>query len=899
MTIKSKLIILALLPVVLAVVAVAAVLWMNQESLKSKAFDRSTYEITKNIFDLRLSMYQYIRQPEERPKTQFQSAHDSLKGRLAFFRSWNEEEESTVKSIGQNHQVMGELFSALVSLQEKNRAGLQDQDTPELRERIVGQLLANASDMATDALRLSRMSSVRLDSIHYRGIYSMLLFIFCSTLGALVFSYLAVKSITNPVRKLREGAEAVASGDWHYQVEVETRDEMGELTKAFNSMTGKLRESYVSIKDLQQEIAERKRAEEALRHSEERFRQLSAATFEGIGISEGGMVVDGNPQLAAMLGWDLAELIGRPVLDFVAPESVALVMDHMRSGSEERYEHFLRRKDGSIFPAEAHGRAMPWKDSTVRVTALRDITERKQAEEALRRSRDELELRVQERTVELRKQAELIELSHDAILVRDMESRIIFWSKGAEEMYGWRKEEVLGKDTHTLLQTRFPIPLPEVVTELMEKGHWDGELVHIRREGQKITVLSRWVLQWDEARKPIAIFEINIDITERKKMEEQLRQMHKMEALGTLAGGIAHDFNNLLMPILINTEMALMDIKNGVLPSAESMEMVMAGANRGKELVEQIITFSRHRGESLKPVDIAPITKETIKFLRATVPATVRFQTLIEAPSPLVLANPGQIHQILMNLVNNAAHSMQEQGGILEISLAKVEKDETDGMNPGRYVCLTVKDTGCGMTPEVKEKAFDPFFTTKGPGNGTGMGLAVVHGIVKKHGGEIRLESELGKGTTVNVFLPVFEGMKKEEPTSPVLGIPTGSERILFIDDEEVQTRSVEAMLKRLGYRAITETDPRKALEIFRAQPDVFDLVITDQVMPYLPGNRLSQELLTIRPDIPIILCTGFSETVDEEKVGAFGIREFIQKPFTMIEISQAIRKVLGPKGDA
>ncbi len=648
------------------------------------------------------------------------------------------------------------------------------------------------------------------------------------------------------------------------------------------------------------DITERKRMEEALRQSEERFRAVFESSSDCILVWDRQCnYLYANQAAIDHVGTTRDKVIGKNIRDGLGhiPDFMHLWMARVEqafaTGQPFRVEDSVLVGGRLVY---SESQISPIRDASGQVFAVsvvyRDVTERKRAAETLRKAHDELEVRVQERTAEIKKQAELIELSHDAILAMDLENRIIFWSKGAEEVYGWRKEEVLGKIIHTVLETEFPVPLPEIITELIEKGRWDGELSQFRRDGQKIDVLSRWAVQRDGSGEAVAILEINIDITERKKVEEQLRQAQKMEALGTLAGGIAHDFNNLLSPILLNTEMALMDVKDGVLPSAESMKMVITGAKRGKELVQQIITFSRHKGEELRPVDIAAITKETIRFLRSAIPSTVRFETRIEDPSGPVLANPAQIHQILLNLVNNAAHAMAEEG-ILEISLKKVEKGVRDGMNPDRYICLTVRDTGHGMSPEIKERAFDPFFTTKAPGKGTGLGLAVVHGIVKKHGGEIRLESEVGKGTAVSVFLPVYQGPKKEEILSPVPALLTGNENILLIDDEEVQTRTVEAMLKRLGYRVFSETDPRKALEAFRAKPDAFDLVITDQAMPYVPGNRLSQEILTIRPKIPIILCTGFSETVDEESAAALGITGYIQKPFTLNDISDLIRRAL------
>jgi PAS domain S-box-containing protein len=641
------------------------------------------------------------------------------------------------------------------------------------------------------------------------------------------------------------------------------------------------------------DITERKRAEEALR--------LTQASIDGAAemvawFTPEGSIFYVNDATCRTLGYTREELLKMKALDFSPGFTKEQYEEHwqeVRRRKSFTLEPLHRRKDGSTYTAEVLVNHVVYGGKEYIFAYGRDITERKRIEDELRKSRDELELRVQERTAEIQKQAGLIDLARDAIILGETDGTILFWSKGAVQQYGWEKEEALGRITRELLRTEFSVPRSEIISRLHRDGHWEGELTHTRKDGKKLKVLSRWVLK-KTAGENDKIMIINHDITERLKLEEELRQAQKMEALGTLSGGIAHDFNNLLMPILLNLEMAVMDIKAGELPKLESMETAMAGANRGKELVQQIITFSRHKGEGLKPVDIAPIIKETIKFLRSTSPAMIRFETRVEDPSPLVMANATQIHQVLMNLVSNAVHAMEKDGGVLEITLEKLDKAASDGMKAGSYVGLKVKDTGCGMNREVREKAFDPFFTTKAKEKGTGLGLAVVHGIVKKHGGEIRVESEVGQGTTVSVFLPVHDEVKKGEAPSPILGVLTGSERILFVDDEEVQTRTVETMLKRLGYRVVVETDPRKALEIFRAQPDAFDLVITDQIMPDLTGIHLSKEMLAMHPDLPIIICSGYSEQVDEDKIAAFGIKGFIQKPFTVTEISQAIRNALG-----
>ncbi|HSR10006.1 MAG TPA: ATP-binding protein, partial [Thermodesulfobacteriota bacterium] len=568
--------------------------------------------------------------------------------------------------------------------------------------------------------------------------------------------------------------------------------------------------------ELEVQNEELRRVQKDLEEAREEFFDLyDSAPVAYVTLDEKGFIEKANQAAYRMLE---ESPLGKPFLLWVHSEdltvyrSLQLELESRREAGP--FELRLRGRGGVVhLQVEAALNA----DGGVkqRRLALVDISERKRMEEELRRSHDELEQRVKERTAEIQEQAELIDLARDAIILEETDGTIRLWSRGAVEMYGWSKEEAHGRIMRELLQTEYPVPRGEILARFLKGGYWEGELIHTRKGGTRLKVLSRWTLKKAEGETD-KIMIINHDITDRLRLEEQLRQAQKMEALGVLAGGIAHDFNNLLMPVLLNTEMALMDVRAGVLPPAELMETAIAGANRGKELVKQIITFSRHKGEPLRPLNIAPITKETVKFLRSVTPATVQFKTRIEDPSPPVMANPTQIHQVLMNLVNNAADSMQERGGILEIGLETVDKESGDGVKPGPYILLKVKDTGSGMSPEVKEKAFDPFFTTKGPGKGTGMGLAVVHGIVRKHGGEIRLESEAGKGTTVSVFLPVFQGEEKEELPPPALDIKTGNERILFVDDEEVQTLSMGTMLQRLGYRVVVETDPRKALEMFR-----------------------------------------------------------------------------------
>ena len=388
------------------------------------------------------------------------------------------------------------------------------------------------------------------------------------------------------------------------------------------------------------------------------------------------------------------------------------------------------------------------------------------------------------------------------------------------------------------------------------------------------------------------------DISERKRLEDQLLQVQKMEAIGTLAGGIAHDFNNILAVILGYAELANLasedaKVKYNLLQSIKA-------AQRAKDLVQQILAFSRQGRQERKPLNVKPIIKEGIKFLRSSLPATIEIrQNIIEGDLGTIEADPTQVYQVLMNLCTNAAHAMGESGGILEISLRKVKMDGGTsaaalGIEPGSYLRLRVSDTGHGMPPEILKRIFDPYFTTKKVGKGTGLGLAVVHGIVKSHGGGIAVSSEPGKGTTFDIYFPRMNAPKASLVIEKPEPLPLGEqEEILLVDDEQLIVEIGQGMLEHLGYRVVVRTSSVEALELFRAKADQFDLVITDMTMPNLTGDKLAKELMDIRPDIPIILCTGFSEYISEEKAKALGIQEFVMKPLVMKDLAKAVRRAL------
>jgi len=467
-------------------------------------------------------------------------------------------------------------------------------------------------------------------------------------------------------------------------------------------------------------------------------------------------------------------------------------------------------------------------------------------------------------------------------------------------------EAFLGKPYREVMPPEVTKKFDVAIATMMTTG--EVQQVEYSLEGPGET---RWFSAKASMRKDIhgefaGITVVSRNITERKRAEEEkaalekhLRQAQKMEAIGTLAGGIAHDFNNILGIIVGNTELARDNVPE-FNPIRSNLEEVLSASLRAREMVRQILSFSRQTELEKKPVRISPIIKESLKLLRSSLPATVAIREDISAPADTVLADSTQINQIIMNLGTNAAHAMRKEGGVLEVRMRDVDLDEDavvlhPDLSPGSYLALTVSDTGDGIEPKVMERIFDPFFTTKQSGEGTGMGLSMVHGIVKNHRGTVLVESKLGKGTIFDVFLPLVEESAKPEADdhSP---LPAGIEHILFVDDEKALADLGRQMLSHMGYQVTSRTSSIEALEAFRAHPERYDLVMTDMTMPNMTGTDLSKEILRIRPDIPIILCSGFSEMITGETAKEIGIKAFVMKPMALREIAVILRRVLDKK---
>ena len=486
----------------------------------------------------------------------------------------------------------------------------------------------------------------------------------------------------------------------------------------------------------------------------------------------------------------------------------------------------------------------------------------------------------------------------DVVTIHDHEMRIIRANKAAGELFGVEPAELIGKHCFEVFRggDKPCAGCPETLARTDLSNH----RANICHENIKKTFAAASFPLVDETGLS-GFVHIAKDITRMLQMEDRLRQSQKMEAIGTLAGGIAHDFNNILAPILGYTEMALTRV-SPYDSLASDLQQVVKATLRAKELVQQILAFSRQSPKERKPLLPHLIVKEALKLLRASLPATIEIREEISPECGAILADPTQLHQIIMNLCTNAYQAMRETGGVLGVSLMKVTIGEEDKkvisseLTPGDYVLLEVSDTGCGMDHATLARIFEPYFTTKTKGEGTGLGLSVVHGIVKSYQGQITVYSEPGTGTNFHVYLPrVAEAPAMDIGTVCQETIPTGTERLLVVDDEEQITEMLRLILQNLGYQVTTCGNSHEALSLFAQDSAAFDLLITDMTMPGLTGFELAQKALAIRPDLPIVLCTGFSELINKETAQAIGIRAYLMKPVSVRELAKTVRKALMP----
>lgn len=516
------------------------------------------------------------------------------------------------------------------------------------------------------------------------------------------------------------------------------------------------------------------------------------------------------------------------------------------------------------------------------------MTARKQAEEETRKSRRDWE--------------RLFNSVDDVVTIQDNNTRILKANVAAGRLLKKEPEELIGQHCYEVLRGRTE-PCEGCPVILCQQDHTDHHAEIEYPELDMSCHVSAFPL-FDDKEGWIGIAHFARDITDQKKLEAQYRQVQKMEAIGTLAGGIAHDFNNILTPIFGYAQLIKMEVEPGSILE-RNIDQILQSSQLAQQLVKQILTFSRERRHEMEELRIQPVIKESMKLLRASIPTTIEFQLAIDNDCSNIMADPTQIHQIVMNLCTNAFHAMEESGGTLGVALKQTHLDSITArlkgnLNPGDYLELRISDTGIGMDSATRERIFEPFFTTKAEGKGTGMGLSVVHGIVKEHGGAIFAYSEPGSGTTFTIYLPV---VSSDEPSTLLHHTNAeknvfsgGSEHIMVVDDEEYIVALEKSILEDVGYQVSVFTDGIQALDAFQEQPEGFDLVITDMTMPKMTGLELAERLNEIRPDLPVILCTGHSRINMNELQQCPAINSYLAKPINLRQLTESIRDALDAK---
>ncbi|WP_395745813.1 PAS domain S-box protein [Prosthecobacter sp.] len=628
-----------------------------------------------------------------------------------------------------------------------------------------------------------------------------------------------------------------------------------------------------------EDITTRKQAELALRASEAEFRTLIESASDGILVSNvAGRLLEANAAVCQMLGHPREELVRKGFVDIVASGEMIRILPElarMKEGEVVRSEWSCRRKDGSVFPAEVSSTVLP--DGRIQCI-MRDITQRKMAED------------------KIREQASLLDKARDAIIVCGPDNhRISYWNRSAERLYGWQAGEVLDHSLVELL-SREPVQFLAVMKAVMSQGEWAGEMQQCDKEGRQVIVESRWTLIKDAQGHPQSILSINTDITERKKLEQQFLRSQRMESIGTLAGGIAHDLNNVLAPIMMSIE--LLKLQERSMKKQDILATIECSAKRGADLVKQVLSFARGVEGRQLAVQVGHLLKEIEKITNETFLKSIQVRCESSGGLWLVQGDPTQIHQVLLNLCVNARDAMPN-GGHLRLSARNMLMDEQcatmiAGAKPGPYLHIEVQDNGTGMPPDVIERIFEPFFTTKELGKGTGLGLSSVMAIVKSHHGFVRVESEVGKGTTFHIYLPAHISSHTEVEVLVHGELPRGNgELILVVDDEAAVQQITKQTLETFGYKVLLAADGAEAVSLYSAHRSEVALVLTDMMMPLMDGPATIQVLMRMNPEICIVAASGMNAAGMEEKAAFAGVKNFIPKPYTAETLLKTLDEML------
>lgn len=675
-----------------------------------------------------------------------------------------------------------------------------------------------------------------------------------------------------PLHSLVEAAKQIGKGNIAYKVEYHGDNELALLSAAFNSMSE-------GIKNREKELIKSNLI-------------VESTTDAVISTDPDGKIIFWNTGAENIYGYSREEVAGVPISIIYKDEDLpyleSMITKLLQGENIPSIEVTCIHKNGRDVHILLSLMTIRDEKGTVNelVGITKDITERKCAELELKREKESAQ--------------RYLDLAGVIFLAINTEGEVTLINQKGCDVLGYDHEDIIGKNWFDnfipkwLRENLIPVSKQLLNGDVGPVEYYENPI--LTKTGQERLIAWHNTILRDAGGNITGHLSSGEDITDKKLLEAKLKQAQKMESIGILAGGIAHDFNNLLFPIIGMSELLLDDLPKGSPEHENACEIYEAG-KRGGELVKQILAFSRQSEHKKMPVRIQQVLKEVLMLCRATIPSDIEIEHNIRTDCGTVMADPTQIHQVGMNLITNAYHSIERSGGKITVSLEQKElqaKDMADkDLEPGAYVVLQVMDTGDGIHPAITGKIFEPYFTTKEKGKGTGLGLAVVYGIIKDHGGDIHVASRLGEGTTFSAYFPLKSRQAESEISGETESAQTGNEKILLVDDEKSISKLETQILERLGYQVVSHISSVEALARFRETPDEFDLVITDMTMPNLTGVELTRKIHSIRRDIPVIICTGFSERINEISAKSIGIKGFLMKPVVKSELAKKVRQVL------
>ena len=836
---------------------------------------------------------EFLTHHEERVRLEWVSRYGAVSKLLDGLQGDDKEQATLIKGIRENHKNSGAAFDLMLASASKIRgkdtvASTEMWSVPAMREMeavLGGQIRLRSQDVVSDLLRMSAKARNDManeqDRMALVAVLSILLLVAVITAAFLTI----MKSLVKPIAALRRGTEIVGAGDLDFRIGTDREDEIGALSRSFDAMAGKLKSITVSRDALEDEIAERKRAEEELKESEGKFRVIFEGSKDGIILAdvESKKFYTGNKTFCDMLQYTLDEIRQLCVADIHPEEDLPRVLDAFERGVKQESELAgdlpVRRKDGSVWWAEVTASLVTISGKKYLLGNFRDITERKRSEEASTRL------------------SMAVDQAAEGIVITDPEGRIEYINPSFERITGYLQKEAVGRNMRILKSGKQDEMFYRNMWETIFRGEvWRGNFINKKKDGTLYEEESIISPVRTASGKIINFVAGKRDITQDIILQKQLQAAQKMESVGTLAGGIAHDFNNVLTVIIGYGEMLKLRIAND--PRAISdLDEVLQSAERAAMLTRQLLTFARRQVVEPVNLDLNEVMTGLVKLLRKITREDIEIKNFPAECSVMIRADVGQVEQVVMNLCFNARDAMPEGGQlVIDTRVTLLEEGylkQYPYMKAGRYAVLSVSDTGVGMDEKTQERIFEPFFTTKGPDKGTGLGLAVVYGIVKQHNGFIHLYSEPGKGTTFRIYFPEVDAPADAKVIASQGVARGGSETILLAEDNESVRHLAEQTLISYGYRVLVACDGEETVDIFRRHQKEIAMAVLDVVMPKKGGKQAYDEMITTIPGLKVLFMSGYSANAIHDSFVLLPGVPFLQKPFNPGALARKVREAL------